>query len=88
MTDITKPHNRLAVTAQADRNLAINQMMKHHRRQLKEGMSPKDIVMPLLMRWQDAYAASGLHMTTDEILIFLMRTTYKDLLKLESQGVC
>lgn len=84
MADITKQHNRLAVTERADRNLAINQMMKHHRRQLKEGMTPKDIIMPLLMRWQDAYAVEGLHMTTDEILIFLMRGTYNDLLKLEA----
>lgn len=60
MGDITKPHNRQTVTERADRNLAINQMMKHHRRQLAEGMSPKDIVMPLLMRWQDAYASEGM----------------------------
>ncbi|MET5961289.1 hypothetical protein WIA93_10380 [Citrobacter amalonaticus] len=70
---------------QYEQNKRIAEILEPHRQQLEQGMTPEEILMPLLERWQAAYAKQGINLSVDDVLIFLMRGTYPQLLTMESK---
>lgn len=86
MQEITKPARRVVpeYVILYEQNRRIQEILEPHRRQLEQGMTPEEILMPLLKRWQSAYEKQGIFLSTTDVLIFLMRSTYRDLLKMEA----
>lgn len=87
MQTIIKPRRRVVpdYVVQYEQNKAIAEILEPHRQQLEQGMTPEEILIPLLERWQAAYAKEGIRLSTDDVIIFLMRQTYPQLLKLEGK---
>ena len=69
---------------QYEQNKRIHEILEPHRQQLEQGMTPEQILMPLLERWQAAYKQRGIDLSTDDVLIWCMRQTYPPLLKMEA----
>ncbi|MFA1282092.1 hypothetical protein ACDI96_05210 [Citrobacter telavivensis] len=86
MQTIIKPARRVVpdYVIQYEQNKRIAEILEPHRQQLEQGMTPEEIMMPLIERWQDAYAKQGINLSTDDVFIWLMRQTYPNLLKMES----
>lgn len=59
MRDIKKPFSIPESQEQADRALAIYEIVAQHAEQLASGMTGQQCVMPLLKVWQKAYADQG-----------------------------
>lgn len=84
MQTIIKPRRVVPdYVIQYEQNKRIAEILEPHRRQIEQGMTPEEILMPLLERWQSVYAKEGIDLSVDDVLIFLMRQTYPDLLKME-----
>ncbi|HCC5834889.1 hypothetical protein [Citrobacter farmeri] len=85
MQTIIKPRRVVPdYVIQYEQNKRIADILEPHRQQLEQGMTPEEIMMPLIERWQDTYAKQGVNLSTDDVFIWLMRQTYPQLLKMES----
>lgn len=85
MQTIIKPTRRVVpdYVIQYEQNKRIAEIQEPHRQQLEAGLTVLEILTPLIERWQAAYAKEGIDLSIDDILIFQMRQTYPDLLKME-----
>lgn len=85
MQTIIKPRRVVPdYVIQYEQNKRIHEILEPHRQQLERGMTPEEILMPLLERWQSAYAKQGITLSTEDVIIWFMLQTYKDLIKMES----
>lgn len=86
MQTIIKPARRVVpdYVIQYEQNKRIAEILEPHRQQLEAGLTVHEILTPLIERWQDAYAKEGIRLSPEDILIFLMRQTYPNLLKMEA----
>lgn len=87
MQTIIKPARRVVpdYVVQYEQNKRIAEILEPHRQQLEAGLTVQEILMPLIERWQAAYAKEGIRLSTDDVIIFLMRGTYPQLLKMEGK---
>ncbi|HAU5793592.1 TPA: hypothetical protein J4786_003286 [Citrobacter amalonaticus] len=83
MQTIIKPARRFIpdYVISYEQNRRIHEILEPHDRQMDDGMSARDCVMPLLLAWQEAYSLQGIELTVDQVLIFLIRGTYPELMK-------
>lgn len=86
MQTIIKPARRVVpdYVIQYEQNKRIAEILEPHRQQLEQGMTVEQILMPLLERWQSAYRQQGIELSIDDVLIFQMRQTFPQLLKMEA----
>ncbi|EKY5002872.1 hypothetical protein QFX71_001781 [Citrobacter amalonaticus] len=88
MQTIIKPARRVVpdYVIQYEQNKAIAEILEPHRQQLEAGLTVLEILMPLIERWQGAYASQGIRLSPEDVILWLMRGTYGDLLKIEGNN--